>query len=110
MQSEFRSLTSSTNASVTLTNPTTVDNYTDTWGAAQTRSRTPRFGSVEVVNVDGNGIVYFRLDDTHPTLAGADAYVVPAVEGASVKVPVNASTVVVRMIASANTQVGVVAS
>lgn len=109
VKSKFVSVATSTNSSVTLTNDTTVDNYTDTLGSAQTRSRTPRFKTVRVVNMDGAGIVYFRVDGTHPTVGGDNAYAVPALKDAQVEVPVESSTVVVRLIASATSAIGVFA-
>ena len=108
-KSKVYSLSTSTNASVTLTNDTATDSYTDTFGTAQTRSRTPRFKSLEVVNVDGLGVIYFRADSSHPTVNGDNNYIVPAVEGAALTIPIESSTVVVRLITNAATQVAVTA-
>lgn len=108
-KSKVYSLSTSTNASVTLVNDTTTDSYVGPEGTTLTRSRTPRFKSLEVVNVDGLGVIYFRTDSTHPTVNGDNNFIVPAVEGAALTVPIEASTVVVRLITNAATQVAVTA-
>jgi hypothetical protein len=109
MKSKHISLSSSTNASVVLTSTTQVDNYFDNKGTAQTRNRTPRFGYVDVINVDGGGIVYVRVDGTNPTVGGDNSYVVPALKDAKVTIPLDETSVTVRLIASASSNVGVVA-
>lgn len=53
-------------------------------------------GQVEVMNVDGGGELYFRVDGLDPQIGGDDCYVVPAISGASldVKVTTQGATVV----------------
>lgn len=109
MKSKFVSLTTSTNASVVLTSPTTTDNYYDTFGTLQTRSRTPRFGRVEVVNIDGGAPVYVRVDGTNPTVDGDDSYGIAALKDANVVIPVNDTSVTVRLISSGSAKVSVIA-
>lgn len=55
---------------------------------AETKHIHNRFASVEVMNVDGVDAIYFRLDGVNPTVAGDDCYVLAALAGDSVLVPV----------------------
>lgn len=43
---------------------------------------------IEVLNVDGAAAIYFRVDGSAPTVAGASAYVIPASAGSALEVQV----------------------
>ena len=110
MKSKTLALSGSTNASVSFTGTTTSDTYIDNFGTSRTRSRTERFGKIDVVNIDGGGIIYIRVDGTNPTVGGDNAYVVPALKDAQVSIPVDSSAITVRLISSAGASVAVIAN
>lgn len=66
------------------------------------------YESVEVVNVTGGFVVYFRTDRQSPTVAGAGSDAVMTAPGAALAVPVpTAGPTQVRLISSGGPQVGV---
>lgn len=87
------SVTADTHASVV------VQDYLNT---TETHNWHGNFKSVSVVNVDGADDLYFNVDSTsNPTVGGDDAFVAPAVVGASVSVPVEGpGPVVVRLVST----------
>lgn len=54
---------------------------------------------IEVLNRVGTDEIYFTIDGTTPTVGGENCYVLPAAMG-SLKVPVRASTTVVKLISA----------
>jgi hypothetical protein len=109
MESEYLSLTASTNASITLVSPTKIDTYRDTFGSVKTRNRTARFGLIEITNVSGGGTIYVRVDGVNPVIGNEDTYIVPAVVNARTYIPVNRTSVTVRLISTGNTNVNIAA-
>jgi hypothetical protein len=99
------------------------DPYTDVIADAPDRVLIPEMEVLEVVNVDGGGIVYFTygFEDgfesaasagaipSAPTIAGPNTLMVPAVRGASVQVnpPPEHNVAVVRAISAGTPQIGV---
>lgn len=66
------------------------------------------FPEIEVTNVDGTDIIYFRCGSTAPTVAGAGSYVVPAIEGATVRMrPQTSGATVVKIISAGTPKVSV---
>lgn len=64
------------------------------------------FPEIEVTNVDGADIVYFRCGGTAPTVAGAGSYVVHATKGAAVTIrPQTSGPTVVKLISAGTPKV-----
>lgn len=63
---------------------------------------------IEVLNLNGAGILYFTTDGSVPTVAGANTHLVPAVAGAGKRVDVRgAGATVVKLISAAATSYSV---
>jgi Chitobiase/beta-hexosaminidase C-terminal domain len=67
--------------------------------------------SVEVENETGAGVIYFTVDGSTPTVAGANTYRVSDIKGMALQVPVySAGDTVVKLIGSAETVYSVTGS
>ncbi len=66
------------------------------------------FGRVEVLNVDGAAAVYFRVDGTAPTVAGAGSHVLPAAIGSlEIADQTSGQNTVVKLISAGTPKVSV---
>ena len=105
-QSQIITLSANTAASVTFVAP---DNYTanpDNIYSTETYTIDRSFYSVEVVNRDGGGEIWFTANGSVPTVAGNNHSYVPAVTGAAVPKRVNRpSTLTVWLISDAAVEV-----
>lgn len=62
---------------------------------------------VTVISLDGAAAVYFTLDGSTPTVAGANTYVLPAALGAAAFEPRTAGPTVVKLISSGTPTISV---
>lgn len=65
------------------------------------------FREVEVSNVDGGAIVYFRFDGVAPVVAAAGTYVLPAAIGSVRLKPKTSGATVVKFISAGTPKVSV---
>ena len=86
---------------------------TDSVSTVATKTVGPKARYIEVVNIDGAGIISFRVDGTASVAEADDTHVVPAVAGASLKVRWpgdQTSTCEVSVVCSVATKVHVAAT
>lgn len=65
------------------------------------------FTEVEVTNVDGAAVVYFRFDGTNPVVAAAGTHVLPAAVGSVIRKPKTSGVTVVKFISAGTPKVSV---
>lgn len=77
-------------------------------GVVTTLTFDENYGRVEVLNVDGAAEVYFRTDNTNPTVGGTGCHVLPAAIGSIEVDDLTAGTgTVVKLISAGTPKVSV---